>query len=179
MKKEWRAVVGYEGKYEVSSLGNVRSLDRLVVHKKRNGVVKCLYKGKLLEHKWTKGLYDQIYISREKQKYVHRLVAQAFIPNPENKPQVNHLDNNPSNNNVSNLEWTTQKENMEHCAKQGRNAINIFRGESHPNSKLKNIDVIKIREMKGKKSNREIGKVFGVSKGAVQRIISRTGWTHI
>lgn len=95
----WKAISGYEGLYEVSNLGNVRSLFR--------------YK-KVLKP-WDIGTgYLMVSLSKDKSRrtfFVHRLVASAFIENPENKPQVNHLDENRANNNVSNLEWCTCKEN--------------------------------------------------------------------
>ena len=111
MIEEWRPVVGYEGLYEVSSYGRVRSLDRYVEYS--NGRIH-LYKGKVLS--LLKGKYGYIQVSvyykrKMYKKYVHRLVAQAFIPNPDNLPMVNHKDEDKSNCMVDNLEWCDAKYN--------------------------------------------------------------------
>ena len=111
MEESWKPVVGYEGLYEVSDLGRVRSLDR-VVKGKRNS--KWERKGRILQQAnrgngyYAVGLYKS---GTQKMYHVHRLVAVAFIPNPFNKPCVNHLDENKQNNAISNLEWATHKEN--------------------------------------------------------------------
>lgn len=117
--EDWKPVVGYEGRYEVSSLGRVRSLDRKTAHK----AYTAYREGKMLCQSPDKDGYMLLRMCKGRCiiKRVHRLVAQAFIPNPENKPCINHIDNNPSNNNVENLEWVTYKENAAHRDKQGRN----------------------------------------------------------
>lgn len=93
----WKPVKGYEGIYEVSNIGRVRTLRT----------------NKIITPKFTKGYcYVRLYKDgKGKQKYIHRIVAEAFIPNPENLPQVNHKDENPKNNSVDNLEWCTAKYN--------------------------------------------------------------------
>lgn len=107
MKEEWRAVPGYEGLYEVSNMGRVRSLDRWVEGYKGTPYFKP---GTLLTlQKDYKG-YCYVVITKNAkgvQKKVHRLVAMAFIPNPDNLPMVNHRDECKTNNNVDNLEWCT------------------------------------------------------------------------
>ena len=107
MVEEWRILEGISNHYEVSNLGNVRSLDRITKGHK--------YKGKLLKQQETFGGYLYITIRGgefDGKKYkVHRLVAMYFIPNPDNKPQVDHIDGNPKNNKVDNLRWTTPTEN--------------------------------------------------------------------
>lgn len=112
MKEIWKDIPEYEKIYQVSNLGNVRVLDRFVNSAiKNNSIVKR--KGKILKQ-YNKGGYLQVTLTiNNKRKYynVQRLVALAFIPNPNNLPQVNHKDENPLNNNVSNLEWCTAKYN--------------------------------------------------------------------
>lgn len=112
--EEWRDVVGFEEFYQVSNLGRVRSLDRLVDTNIKY-VDKRIHKGKLLKSHLNNKGYKKVFLcknSEPKNHYVHRLVAQAFIPNPDNLPVVNHKDENPSNNCVDNLEWCTQQYNM-------------------------------------------------------------------
>lgn len=107
MIEEWKSVVGYEGLYEVSSLGRVRSLDR---YDSNNHFLK----GRILRLcADTKGyLIVGLWSNNKKKMYkVHRMVAQAFIPNPDNLPIINHKDENPINNNVDNLEWCDSEYN--------------------------------------------------------------------
>lgn len=119
----WKEVKGYEGLYQISDTGLVRSLHRTVLNK--NGKPQN-YLGKLLKpdtYKMPNSSYQRVTLSKEgitKRFLVHRLVAEAFIPNPQNKEHVNHIDNNGLNNSVENLEWCSHSENMLHAQKQGR-----------------------------------------------------------
>lgn len=104
----WKDILGYEGLYQVSSYGRVRSLDR---YDERNRFLR----GRILKlHTLRRGYLDVRLCSNGKVKsfLVHRLVAEIFIPNPDNLPQVNHRDENPSNDNVDNLEWCDGKYNV-------------------------------------------------------------------
>lgn len=128
MIEDWCPVVGYEGLYEVSNLGRVRSLDRKVW----NG--RCFYtkKGRILIQTKTTTGYWKIDFKKDgiKKSYkVHRLVAFAFIPKVEGKNIINHIDGNPLNNKVSNLEWCTQSENMKHAheAQLVPNNFNLYK----------------------------------------------------
>ena len=114
MIEEWRPVVRYEGLYEVSNTGQVRSLDRFYYR---------LHKGKVLSP--TKDRYGYLTVTlncngKSKTIKIHRLVAQAFLPNPDNLPQVNHKDEDKTNNNVTNLEWCTAKYNVNFGTRQER-----------------------------------------------------------
>lgn len=108
MVEQFKDVQGFNGKYLVSNLGNVKSLLRDII---------------LKPDTQNKMGYKRVTLSKSGNtlKYsIHRLVAESFIPNPGNKPNVNHIDNNPSNNHVDNLEWCTHSENMTHAHRQDR-----------------------------------------------------------
>lgn len=121
MNEIWKPVVGYEGYYEVSNTGKVRSVDRIVIDKKGRQYFR---KGTELKQNIDRG-YCRVSITKDGIKEtlkVHRLVALAFIPNPDNLPQVNHKDENKQNNNVENLEWVTCKDNQNYGTRTQRSA---------------------------------------------------------
>lgn len=111
----WKDIIGYEGIYQVSNLGNVRSLDRRAVNHK-SGTTRIV-RGAVM-NPWDNGNGYLVITLQDKRKrkncYVHRLVAEAFIENPKSKKYINHVDYNTRNNCVYNLEWCTQKENIKH-----------------------------------------------------------------
>lgn len=113
----WKDIPEFEGQYQVSTLGRVRSLDRVLIQK--NGTGRPV-KGKVMKHFIDDSGYPRIALNASNKFKVHRLVALAFIPNPENKPCVNHLDFDRTNPSVHNLEWATVKENHHHSRNAGR-----------------------------------------------------------
>lgn len=125
----WKEISGYEGYFEVSNLGNFRSKDRVIKYKS-NGT--RLYPGKLLKTETIVEGYQRIVLMKEaiKKRYMcHRLVAQEFVPNPGNKPYVNHINGNKADNRAENLEWVTQSENELHS----HNVLgNSMKGKTYP-----------------------------------------------
>ena len=120
MNEEWRDIKGYEGLYQVSNLGRVRSLN-CRGHKGCIGILTPRLDGKGYE---MVALYKE---GKARNTKVHRLVAQAFIPNPNNYPQVNHKDEDKTNNNVDNLEWCTNEYNHNYGTRNERVAKSLSR----------------------------------------------------
>jgi hypothetical protein len=106
-------------------------------------------------------------------KYLHRLVAEAFVANPLCKPEVNHIDGDKRNNRASNLEWVTRQENERHSRWCLGNNI----GENHGHAKLTSNNILEIRQ--SQKSQRVLGGIFGVSQSLIGAIKNRKIWRHI
>ena len=158
-------VCGYEGLYKVDENGNVFSV--------RNN--------KLLKRMMFPSGYEYVHLCNGKGKTklfrVHRLVAETFIPNPNNLPEVNHKDGDKLNNNVKNLEWCTNLENMRHSVETG---LRNIKGENNPSAKLTVKDVINIRKEYIPKS-KEFGTValarkYGVTNVMIGKIIRYECW---
>ena len=130
----WKDIAGYEGFYKVSDKGNVYSVERIDSRGRRIG-------GIILKPRYARDGYIQAGLCKNgmrKYKYVHRLVSEAFIPNPESLPEINHIDEVKDNNNVENLEWCTREHNLNHGTRTERavqaqskkvRAVNIKTGE--------------------------------------------------
>jgi len=176
-----RYIKHYEGKYSVTKCGRVYS------HPKPFGT-----------HQMTQGAYMTISDNGKGYKnvtlqgkifYVHRLVGQAYIPNPQNKPEINHLDGDKSNNHVSNLEWCTRSENIKHAydtklrettqiqrdsASKARKVFNTNRRS------LSNDDIHRIRRLHGEgHSTVKLGKEYGMSYQAIQNIVKRLTYREV
>jgi hypothetical protein len=116
----WKDIENYEGYYQISNFGKVRSLDRHVNNKIKNKF--SFLKGIILKTTLDKDGYQKIGLRKcGKRNYfrICRLVAQAFIPNPDNKPQTNHINGIKNDDNIDNLEWVNQSENQIHAFKLG------------------------------------------------------------
>ena len=173
VREYWKPITGFAC-YEISTLGRVRALSRLVKHPKGGLMHK---QGQFLKPFGDRYLRVNLcHNSKALECSVHRLVAQAFIPNPENKPQVNHIKQPKTNNAVTNLEWTTEPENTAHAVATGLKA----KGEAHGSAKLTTKKVIILRSLsKQGWSQRKIAKKFGVSQASVSKIVRGINWRII
>ena len=165
MREKWKVIEGFS-KYLISNTGRVKNIVELRDLKFYN----------------SKG-YSKIELvndsNQDKKVFVHRLVAINFIPNPSNKPQVNHIDGNKKNNRVENLEWCTQSENMKHAFKTGLSVS--LKGEDAFNSKMTDDKVLLLREMydSGEFLLRELAEEFNIGIASVWNIVNRNTWKHI
>ena len=156
----WKGVIyqgiDYSWRFECSNLGRIR-----------NAINKHIY----TPHKSGIGYFQICTTVNDKRKNikVHKAVAESFIDNPNNLPVVNHKDGNKENNNVDNLEWVTQKENIQHAVRTGL----MKSGEKHHNVKLTDKEILEIRDLYRHKSynQREIGEIYGVSRSHVSAIV--------
>lgn len=132
MKEIWKDVQGFENQYKISNLGRIYSKDRLCI----DSLGRKRFRKEYELHPNINNGYYRVTLcenGRKVIKPIHRLVAEHFIDNPTNKPQVNHINGNKLDNRVNNLEWVTVQENIIHAYKHGLNVH--VRGEKHPNYK--------------------------------------------
>ena len=180
----WKDVVGYEGYYKVSSLGIVKGVERKFTQ--FNGLTKR-YNTKTLSEKVMKPFEDKdgylkIQLTKDgvhNKFFVHRLVAIAFLPNPENKPEVNHKEGNKKDNRVEMLEWNTTSENQRHAI--ANKLYETARGEKSGQAKLKESEVREIHKLwkSGEVSQQYLSDMFGVAGSAISRIVNGVRWNHI
>lgn len=172
-EENWKGIIGYENYYRVSSFGRIKALS---IRKKR-GRFYHTQSEKIVKIRPGSRGYVKVHLcvnGKRKDFNVHRLVATAFVENPGNKEQVNHIDGVKTNNFYKNLEWNTPLQNIHHAMSTGLADNN---GEKGGLSKLKNADVLFIRE--SNLSYSVLSKKFGVYISTIQKIRSRHTWKHI
>lgn len=177
----WKDVQGYEGLYQVSSLGRVKSLKRYVRCPRNGENAKRIVPEIILKSAIRNNyLCIELFINGIGTMFsIHRLVAIAFIPNPENKPEVNHLFGNKLDNRASMLEWATKSENQKHAFINGLKKP--VKGENHYNSKLTNNQVIEIRKkyLFRKYTTIMLGKEYNTSRQSISDIINNKTYRNV
>lgn len=173
MKEEWKYINGYSGFYQVSNLGNVRSW--------RNGSYGKRNEPQLISPRKDSQGYRKVALYNDGNRTdfkISRLVAEYFIPNPTNKPEVNHIDGIKSNDSVRNLEWVTPKENVAHAFETGLNKVKS--GEDSPNARLTDDDIRWIRAYydNDEYNQVELAEIFDTSQSHISRIVRRETRTH-
>lgn len=183
MEEQWRAVVGAEGAYEVSNLGRLRSLDRTLEFYRKGKLVRREYKGEILSRPYS-GKYPLAHVryngdTTTRTRNLHVLVANAFVPNPEGLPYVNHIDGDKQNPRADNLEWVTEKGNSEHAIEIGL----MKTGEEVHNSKLTPDLVRWIRKNAatngGSLTYVDMERQLGVDRSTCYKVVSGKTWKHV
>jgi len=178
MKEIWKDIEGYEGLYQVSSHGRVKSLAREYYQSNGHGMVCHKIQDRILKNHIRRGGYLGVLLSKGKTKKtisIHRLVAQAFIPNPQNFPHINHKNEDKTDNSVKNLEWCTPMYNTHYGTRSAR-SVKAYR------TTIGTIDRGVIQyDMQGNEIARYetcaiAGNKTGISKDSIFKICS--GWPH-
>lgn len=176
MQEIWMDIKGFKNFYMISSKGRIKSVDRIISDGKGG---KRKHKGRILKQRVTNCGYKLVTLHKNGkyfQKTVHRLVAEAFLKKPRNKNLVNHIDGNKKNNSVFNLSWCNASENVNHAYK---NNLRISKkGEDCHTSKLTKVEVNKIRKLyeTGSFYQKELAKMFGVSRPHISSIVNFKYW---
>lgn len=162
----WKDVIGYEKLYQVSNMGRIKNLTKEKI---------------LKPYHCTKG-YLQVKLFKDKKSKIiitHRLVGITFLPNPENKPQINHINGVKDDNRLNNLEWVTQSENILHAIETGLKISS--KGTNHGMSKLTEKEVLEIRSkyIPKKYTTYKLALEYNVSRTLICYIINRKSWSHI
>lgn len=180
MEEIWKDIIGFEKVYQISNLGRLRSLNRVIILVRYNKAYRLNRKGKLMRPSLNTNGYPHVKLLNGDKKKVyslHRLVALHFIDNLNNYEIVNHIDSVKTNNRVDNLEWCTEADNRTHARK-------IFNdttyGEECNLSKLTEDQVREIRTNgRMEMTNGQIGKLYNVSHETIRCVLNGKSWKHI
>ena len=180
---KWKAVVGWEGTYEVSDMGLVRSLDRVAIARHPHGkMIPRRFKGKILTNRASLSTgYSMVSLTspgREREQYsIHQVVLIAFVGPCPPTLEACHFDGDKCNNKLTNLRWDTRKGNR--ADGKRLNEYNPLKGEAAPSSKLDEKKVRFIRANATKLGQREMGRMFGVRHNTIGHVISGKSWKDV
>lgn len=178
MQEQWKDVLGYEGRYQVSDQGRVKSLAREITRVRYGKPYAVQWPEKIVAPKVTEAGYWGLTLHKEGTRstvLVHRLVALAFIPNPLNLPEVDHEDSDPSHARKENLSWVTGLKNKQLMVTRGRSS----KGQKNGRAKLTEESVRKARQrVESGEGCKAVGQSLGVSDTAIRLAVKRVTWRH-
>jgi len=177
----WKDIPDFEGIYQVSNFGRVKSLERLTKNKQGT----CLRKEKLLTLNISNKGYAKVKLYNtnkniKKTIFVHKLVGVCFLDNLNQYKEINHIDGDKLNNKMDNLEWCSRSHNVKETYRLNLKKEETYKGEGNATSKLKEQDVLLIRKLhKQGMSNKELAIKFNVVSGTIGFIVNNQTWKHI
>ena len=179
MQEIWKDVVGYVGYYEVSNKGNVRSVSRKVNNFKGESAKR---KGVNMAFVTTKAGYKRVslrMLGTKRTFRVHRLVAEAFLPNPHQLAEVNHLNGIKDDNRLENLEWVDRRRNIDHAKEH--NLFNSPKGSNHHKATITEDTVRAMRKLyaEGNHTQKQISEEFSVHLSKAKHILAGRTWKHV
>jgi len=181
MKEIFKPVVGYDGLYEISNFGRVKCLEKrffMPPYMGRGQGIWRNYPEKIMKQRLDRYGYFHVSFSvggKKKWPLVSRLVGLAFIPNPKNLPQINHIDSDRKNNYVSNLEWVSIKGNCDHKISKNRQT----QGENVNTNKLTREEVIQILDLSRSFTQTELARKFSVTQPNIRAILANETWKSL
>ena len=183
----WKDITNYEGLYQASNTGKIKSLPRKEITKNPHNPDKTMIRTrneKILKQSLDKDGYLKTALCKDSHAityFIHRLIALTFLKNDENLPQINHKNGIKIQNNVENLEWCNQNHNMQHAFNTKLVDVRKLQGENHWSHILNDNDILEIRKLysMGNMNQREIGNKYGIDQSHVSYIVNRKLWGHI
>lgn len=183
MTERWMPISGYEGLYSISNMGKVKSFNKVIWRKSKNGGAWKEYNGGVLSQRMSTSGYIKVELcdlyGNKRGLFIHRLIADAFIGDIPDGYVVNHKDGDKTNNIVSNLEIVSKRDDILHAYATGLRKPVRWDKTNYANAKLTEKDIIDIRKNKGKIIGRELAKIYNVTQANISRILTNQTWKDV